>query len=182
MADIGIAGIERVTTKDSPTVTLEFIKVDKTEKATVSDSPTLGFNPGLSLHTDKATVRDRVSVWIYYAPLPNWPSIAAPTFGSTEEDYRPQIRTEFDGNYVQSRVRATRSVKRWVWRWNYMTEADYQTLITFFQTNQGGSFNFTHPVTSVAYACRFSGNSLSSTFVTRGETYYRSVEVGIEEV
>jgi len=111
-----------------------------------------------------------------------WPSIAEPTYGSSVEVYKPQVRTEFDGNYVQSRPRSTREIRRWTLKWNYMTEANYQTLETFFIANQGTSFTWTEPVTSTGYTCRFSGNGLSSTHVNRGATYYRSVDATIEEV
>jgi hypothetical protein len=132
--------------------------------------------------SDQATVRELVTVWIYNATLGNWPSIVSPTYGTSVEHYKPQVRTEFEAGYVQTRVRATLAKKRWTARWNYMPEADYQTLETFFDTNQGGSFNWTEPVTGASYVCRFASNSLNSTWVTRGATYYRSVEVILEEV
>jgi hypothetical protein len=131
--------------------------------------------------SDDVSVAEAKSIIRFTFPA-DWPSIAAPTFGTTVEVYKPQIRTEFDGNYVQSRPRMTREIRRWVLKWNVMTEADYQTLAAFFVSNQGNSFNWTESVTSTSYLCRFSANSLSSVHVSRGATYYRSVEVMIEEV
>jgi len=80
---------------------------------------------------------------------------------------------------VQSRKRATREIRRWQLKWNVLTEANYQTLETFFITNQGDSFTGTDSITGIAGACRFSDNSLKSTQIAPG---LRSVECIIEEV
>jgi|SRR3990172_1811820 len=114
--------------------------------------------------------------------MADWPSIATPTFGTSIDVYKPQIRNEFEGNYVQSRPRVSREIRRWRLVWNVMTEANYQTLESFFLANQGNSFNWTEPVTSTGYVCRFSENSLVSTHADKGATNYRRVEVMIEEI
>jgi hypothetical protein len=102
-----------------------------------------------------------------------------PQYGTDGEFYKPQIRTEFEGNYVQSRARSTRGIMRWNLKWESMPEADFQTLRTFFNTNQGGSFNWTEPVTSTARIVRFSEDSLRWSHSNKG---VRSVSCGIEEV
>jgi hypothetical protein len=107
-----------------------------------------------------------------------WPNISASDYGLDEEYYKPQIRTEFEGNYVQSRAKSTRARNRWALHWLYMTEAEFQTLKTFFNTNQGLSFTWVHPVTSVSYSCFFSVDSLKSKINING---YREVDVMIEE-
>lgn len=114
--------------------------------------------------------------------MATFPTLSTPSFGTEVEVYKPQVRNEFEGGYVQSRARASREVRRWTLKWRALPEADYQTLATFFAANQGNFFDWTEPVTSVAYTCRFSGDSLRSSHVDKGSTNYRSVEVGIEEV
>lgn len=111
--------------------------------------------------------------------MASWPSISNPDFGLKETVYRPQVRQEFESNYVQSRPRTTRATKRWALSWAALTEADYQTLLTFFNTYQGSSFTWTHPVSAVSYTCRFSGDTLESEITLTG---YRRVSLQIEEV
>jgi len=129
---------------------------------------------------DTGQVRDSVSVLI--TSLSDWPSIAAPTYPMTVREYKPVIRTEFEGNYVISRPRTTRARKQWSLKWNTMVESDYQILEAFFNTYQGSAFNWTEPGTGTPYICRFSDDSLQSSVVTRGEEYIRSVDLNIEEV
>ena len=110
--------------------------------------------------------------------MADFPSIATPQYGTTDETYLPQIRTDFEGGYVQSRKLSTRARRRMSLYWAALSEADYQALLTFFMANQGGSFNYTPPLGS-AGVWRFSGDSLAGEPVTLG---YRKVELPIEEV
>ncbi len=111
--------------------------------------------------------------------MADWPSIASPGYGIKEAVYKPQIRQEFEANYVQSRPRSTRSVKRWTLSWGLLSESDYGLLLAFFEANQGNTFTWTHPVTSVSYTCRFSTDTLESEIAFTG---WRKVTVHIEEV
>lgn len=109
----------------------------------------------------------------------SWPTIKAPTYTTGGEVYRPQIRTAFEGNYVQSRPRSTRATRRWTLVWNAMTEADYQSLETAFTSDVGSTFSWTEPVTLASYTVRYSEDSLKSTFVNLG---VRQVSVGLETI
>jgi len=111
--------------------------------------------------------------------MTNWPSIAQPSYNSSEEYYRPQIKTEFEANYAQSRPTATRSIYRWSLKWSAMPLADYATLKTFFNTNQGLSFTWTNAIDSSSHTVRFSDSSLKAQYITKD---YVGVEVNIEEV
>lgn len=111
---------------------------------------------------------------------PVWPStLPKPDYPLEEKSYKPQVRIEFEANYVQSRAAAKRKRKKFPLRWSLMTEADYQTLESFWDDNQGGLFAWTHPETLTTYTCRFSGDELVGSLVQPG---YRKVEVDIEEV
>ena len=112
-------------------------------------------------------------------PLPSWPSIAKPSHPMEESDFRGQVRTEFEGGYVQTRSRETRARKRWSLRWIAMTEADWGTLSTFFRSYLGSTFTWTHPITSASYTVRFSDDTLQSNVKIAGR---REVTVNIEEV
>ena len=99
--------------------------------------------------------------------MPNsWPAIATCSVGAEEELYFPQIKQEFEANYVQSRKKATRNRKRWQLSWSAMTETDYQLLQAFFVANQGASFTWTHPTSGTNYTCIFSGDSIKSKIYT----------------
>ena len=110
--------------------------------------------------------------------MATWPSIQEPSYPIDEEIYKPQVRTEFESGAVQSRARVTAGKERWTLQWPGMPEADYQTLMAFFETNQGDTFTWTHPVTSTAYTARFSDDRLASTVRRPG---YRTVMVKLEE-
>jgi len=60
-----------------------------------------------------------------------------------------------------------------------MPAADFATLDTFFQTNQGGNFDWTHPITSTVYDVRFSQDTLEGEVVFHG---HYQVTVEFEEV
>jgi hypothetical protein len=91
-----------------------------------------------------------------------WPGIANPSFPLQEGDYLPQVRTEFEANYVQSRAKATRARGFWTLYWKAMTDADFATLSTFFKTNLGSTFTWTHPVTDTEYTVRFVDDRLEA--------------------
>lgn len=108
-----------------------------------------------------------------------WPSIAAPSYSTGGEVYRPQIRTEFEGNYVQSRPRTSRTTRRWTLVWENMSEADYGTFETYFLAHVGLTDTWTEPVTSTSYTFRFASDSLKWSHSNLG---HRSVTVDIETI
>jgi hypothetical protein len=116
--------------------------------------------------------------------MATWPSIAVPAFGLTEQLYKRQIRTEFESGAVQSRPAFSLAKRRWPdLGWNALPNADLSTLQTFFDTNQGGQFTWVHPITSVSYECRFSGDSLDLQVVEKtSDGYVWSGKCPIEEV
>lgn len=112
--------------------------------------------------------------------MTNWPGIPNPDWGLEEEFYKPQVKTEFEANYVQTGPAATRGRSKFPLAWELLSEADYQTLLTFFKANQGLSFAFTHPVASTSHNCVFSGNSIKSKWYSDG--WRSNVQCPIEEV
>lgn len=110
--------------------------------------------------------------------MATWPSIVAPSLPIDEEEYFPQLRTEFESGSVQSVPAFTVSRKKWALTWSKMPESQYQTLNAFFLANQGLTWTWTHPTTGTAYTCRFSDHSLKSSLIRVG---LRQVSVNIEE-
>jgi len=72
---------------------------------------------------------------------------------------RPQIRTPFSGP-VQSRTKGSSS--RWKFQVGGHLISSYMLniLIAFFDTNQGSTFDFVHPITGSAHVVRFSDDEL----------------------
>lgn len=109
-----------------------------------------------------------------------WPSLPNPTSGMEEEVYKPQIKTEKEANYTQSRPLASRSRRKFSLTWAFMSETNYQTLETFFETYQGTMFTFTHPIKRTTHNCVFSADSIKSKWKSAG--WRADVQCPIEEV
>lgn len=107
-----------------------------------------------------------------------WPAIANPTACREVLNY-PQVRTEFENGYVQSRVKWTRARRQWQLSWSQMTAAHWATLETHFTTCQGIPFTWIHPSTAVSYNVRFQDDSIETDILPNGN---RTVRCLIEEV
>jgi len=111
-----------------------------------------------------------------------WPTIAEPIYPIKEKTMFPAIRTEKEGPYMQSRPKWTSGKKVFTLQWDdkvSLPETDYQTLETFFLANQGASFTWTHPVTSVVYTCMFLQDELDGDMLVPG---YRTLSVQFRQV
>lgn len=94
---------------------------------------------------------------------------------------KKQVRTRMESGVVQSRALYTAS--KWLFKigWKYLTTSEYDTLVTFFDANLGGSFNFTHPITDVVYVVRFTQDNLPES-PPIGEDYWSLSGLELEEV
>lgn len=108
-----------------------------------------------------------------------WPAIPAPSYTTGGETFLPQVRTEFDGGYVQSRKKFSLQKRRWGLNWNNMEEAHFLALESAFIADQGTAFPWTEPVRGVVYSVRYGEDSLKWSHVEKG---YRQVSVVVEEV
>jgi len=108
-------------------------------------------------------------------------SLPDPEVHGLEEDYnKTAVRTEFEAGYVQSRARFTRARRTWSKiYWTGLSSSDLSTLLTFFNTYQGDSFTWTHPITSVEYTVRFSCDKVNYKYVA---PEYYEVTISFEEV
>lgn len=77
-----------------------------------------------------------------------------------EKVMKRQIITPFEAGYKQSRAAATQMKREFTIGWPSMLRTDYNLLVTFFDTYQGSTFNFTHPITDVVYEVRFLDDEL----------------------
>ena len=95
--------------------------------------------------------------------LPAFPStIRPPKLNMGGSTYLPQVRTEMENGKVFTRKRFTRAREKFSgFGWNYLPEAEYQALKTFFKSVQGGSFTWTHPIENVTYTLISSADELT---------------------
>ncbi len=108
-----------------------------------------------------------------------FPDIKAPEYGSENSSYFPQQISEFESGYVQTGRMFTRARARWTLYWKALSEADYQTLLTFFHANQGGSFTMDDPITKESKTWQFASDNLSGDPCVPG---YREVSLLIQEM
>ncbi len=103
-------------------------------------------------------------------------TLPSPLIGSSGAMTKAQVRTPFEGGYVQSRPKHTRK-RGGPYSLDYIfTTAELATFDTFFDTNQGGSFDYSVLGTG---DYRFSEDSYEWEWLEAG--YYR-VSVQMEEV
>ena len=91
-----------------------------------------------------------------------------------------QIRTPYEGGAVQSRPRWTAA--RWIFTigWAHLTAGQYDTLITFFDENLGGTFNWTHIITGNVHVVSFADEELPEA-VPIGNDYWSIKGINLEE-
>lgn len=100
------------------------------------------------------------------ADIPNFPAVKAPDYNNYGVGRRwPARRTEMEGNVVSVRPRAGRSRKTFRVGWSKLSDADYNSLLDFFDTWQGRAFNFTPPGESTPVLCVFSEDALEGVAV-----------------
>ena len=93
--------------------------------------------------------------------MADWPSIRTSDWQLfKEKPKKRQIRTPFEAGYVHSRSAATQSKKEFSISWAWLLRTDYDILVTFFNTYQGATFNFTHPITDTVYVVGFMDDEL----------------------
>lgn len=113
--------------------------------------------------------------------MDTWPATLPPPDRDCDEDYyKPQIRDEFEANYVQTGPAATRGRYKLSNKWKLMAEDDFQTLKTFFDGHQGQAFTYTHPITEESLVCIFSTDYIRSKWYSAG--WRSEVQCPIEEV
>jgi len=110
--------------------------------------------------------------------MADFPALGNPLNGFKEGNINKTIKSNFNGNYTQTRKVASRTRKSFSCDY-ILTQAQYQTLVTFFNTYVGSNFNFTHPVTSTVYFCFFTIDSLYAIYTTDD---FIKVSIQMEEV
>lgn len=105
-----------------------------------------------------------------------WPSIQSPS-SISEDLIRPQHKTTFETGRVLSRPKYQRSNYAWTLTWSGMSNSDLALLRSAFNSDQGTTFSWEHPVTG-AKTVRYSEDSISFRLDRAG---YNVVTVKLEE-
>lgn len=93
-----------------------------------------------------------------------WPDIEKAN-DLVEKTQKGQIKSDFAGGYVQSRAKWTRARKTFELSWVAMSNVDKNALESFFESNIGGTFTWTHPLTSTSHTVRFAEDELQAEYV-----------------
>lgn len=109
--------------------------------------------------------------------MASWPSISTPA-KVNEAIVKVAHRSSSEAGYVHTRAKWTSNKRTFSLAWNVMTSANKATLETFFDTNQGTTFSWTHPDTDASHTCLFSDDSIQFKSISNG---LWSVTVSIEE-
>ena len=99
-----------------------------------------------------------------------------PSIVSTGTVQKAQVRTPFEGGYVQSRAKYTRKRRMFEITLAGLDNAQFATFETFFDDNQGGMWEY--PFFDGTF--RFSGDEFDFNWPESG--VYRNVTFAIEEV
>jgi hypothetical protein len=99
----------------------------------------------------------------------------------SQRRYRAQVRTPFEGGAVQSRPQHTRSRYVFSLGWERLPTADLALLEAHFDANQGGTFNYTHPVTAAVHVVRYQGDELPEAVPRAGGRYWELDGLILEE-
>lgn len=112
--------------------------------------------------------------------MADFPTLATPAYPIQRETEDPAITSGFENGSEQTRARFTRKRTSWVLRWPAMSNANRDTLRTFWDTVQGGSetFDWTDPYDSAKHAVRFTGPIRE----TWRDGNHWEVEVSIKEI
>lgn len=106
--------------------------------------------------------------------MANWPSIIEPA-SIVDTNIKGQIKAPFEGGYVQSVAKFSRTRKQFQLTWGDIPSADKSTLETFFNNNLGGTFNWTNILNSTTYVVRFVDDSLAFAYDTPNMRWRASV-------
>jgi len=108
-----------------------------------------------------------------------WPAIRNPDYPFGEKLLRRKIMSRFESGHELTRSTATVSKREFSLSWKQLTEADYQTLATFFDSQGAESFAWNHPATNEAINVRFVESELDWTIPFYG---HRAGSVLLHEV
>ena len=108
-----------------------------------------------------------------------WPSIAAPSRISAQY-VKSVYRSRYETGRPLSRAASTKGRRKWDLSWTAMTQSDLDDLIAAFEADTGGTFSWTHPLTSESFTVGYASDQVN--FDISGERVNRyEVSVSLQE-
>jgi len=90
-----------------------------------------------------------------------FPTIAKPSPGKFgQQIHKAQTRIPFESGVVQSAAKHTSSRYTFTLGWDALLLSSWVLVVSHFDKNQGSTFSYTHPTTSVSYTVRYQGDAL----------------------
>lgn len=75
-----------------------------------------------------------------------YPTKPTPAIGSARAIIKPALRSQSESGYIYTRAKFTRQKSKYTLNYPLLTKSELETLVNFFNENQGQSFKFTHPL------------------------------------
>lgn len=105
-----------------------------------------------------------------------WPSINPPN--QIRARYiKKQYKSTMETGTVISRAAWSSGKRIWVLSWNALPETDLNSLLAAFESDQGTTFSWTHPKTSVAYTVGYNSDEIEYDLNAK---YYDRYQVVVE--
>lgn len=111
--------------------------------------------------------------------MTNFPAEPVPSLGTEDSTNYLVIRSQFEGNYQQTRRGATKGRKVFKLKYDKLTISEFEILEAFHHDNIGGNFTFFHPISAVKYTVTFQEDSLTKSWDSYGVV---STTIILEEV
>jgi hypothetical protein len=108
-----------------------------------------------------------------------WPSIATPSTVNGAV-VKTAHRSKSEAGYVHTRPKWSGDREVFSLGWDLMSLSDLGSLQTAFKADQGSSFSWTNPITSVAHTVIYSDDKIAYKFV-KGSNMGFAVVVNLEE-
>ncbi|MDA8139025.1 MAG: hypothetical protein M0036_10265 [Desulfobacteraceae bacterium] len=89
-----------------------------------------------------------------------WPSIAAPTRISAKH-HKGQYKSKMETGRVLSGAKHVVGLRSFELYWDAMTQADLDALISAHESDAGGTFSWTHPLTAVTYTVGYAEDEIA---------------------
>jgi len=97
--------------------------------------------------------------------MTTWTSTIATPSDIRERRLKGQIKSKFEDGTIQSVAKNTRTRLAFTLIWADISTTDKTSIESFFDSNLGGTFTWSHPITGVSYTVRFSKDEIEFTYV-----------------
>lgn len=91
-----------------------------------------------------------------------FPSITQPDYPFGDKFTKRKIMARFESGHELSRTAATVGKHAFTLSWSKLIESEYQTLLSFFDSQGAETFDWVNPIDSVTYVVKFAQPDLDA--------------------